>query len=54
MHDCPDQRAYNQERTHDLESRGLRVIRFTNQDILEGMPTVLDKIRQALAEYPLP
>jgi len=43
------QRAYDQERTKLLEiERGYRVIRFTNDEVLNDIESVLQRIREAL------
>ena len=48
IHNHPEQRAYDEARTLALESLGLQVIRFTNQEVLENMPQVLRVIRERL------
>jgi len=42
-----EQAAYDARRTHDLESQGLRVIRFWNHGVLEGREGVCDAILAA-------
>ena len=39
-----DQEAYDQERTHYLESLGYRVLRFWNNDVENDMDAVITKI----------
>ena len=46
IHD--DQRAADEEREAILCSGELRVLRFTNAEILQDLPSVLDSIREAL------
>ena len=46
--------AYDQARTRWLESRGYRVLRFWNGDVLRDMEGVLDTIHRALMETPHP
>jgi very-short-patch-repair endonuclease len=41
-------RAYDKERTQYLESLGVRVLRFWNNEINTNLSAVLDKIRQSL------
>ena len=43
---------YDEERTKYLESTGLRVIRFNNEDIENRIEYVLDKIRSCLVKLP--
>ena len=43
-----DQENYDQERTQFLESRGFKVLRFWNNEILENLEGVLETIAQAL------
>lgn len=49
-----NQIAYDQERTLQLEALGLRVIRFSNQAILQNIDGVLAQIRRYLEENPPP
>jgi very-short-patch-repair endonuclease len=44
------QEDYDLERTKDLESSGLFVMRFTNSDIEDRLDLVLDKINSFLSE----
>jgi len=44
-----DQHAADEEREAILSSRELRVLRFTNAQVLQDLPSVLDTIREALA-----
>ena len=41
-------------RTHHLESQGYRVLRFQNDEVVNGMDEVLTIIRSALARVPSP
>jgi very-short-patch-repair endonuclease len=47
------QRAYDEERTVFLESKGYRVLRFTNQDVATNIEGVLAMIAAALEGSPL-
>jgi len=42
-----DQEEYDEARTKQLESYGYHVIRFHNKEVLTGLPSVLEKIREA-------
>ena len=44
-----DQHAADEEREAILSSRELRVLRFTNAQVLQDLPSVLDTIREASA-----
>jgi very-short-patch-repair endonuclease len=43
------QEGYDETRTEQLESFGYRVLRFTNAEVLNELPTVLAQIRQVAA-----
>ena len=45
-----DQREYDDERTRWLESRGFKVLRFWNHDVLRHLDSVLDAIWRCLEE----
>ena len=47
-----DRRAYDDRRTQWLESRGYRVLRFWNDDVLLRLNPVLEAIAQELPEPP--
>ncbi|MFA6197959.1 MAG: endonuclease domain-containing protein [Patescibacteria group bacterium] len=49
-HSTPRERAYDQKRQQWLESLGIQVIRFTNQDVFEGLDNVLVKLKEVCAE----
>ena len=49
----PDSIAYDNARTRYFESRGLRVVRFTNLEVLNEMEGVMARILEAL-EAPSP
>jgi very-short-patch-repair endonuclease len=50
IHQKADQAAYDRERDLFLTSRGLRVIRFTNQQILENLEYCLAEIHNAIMD----
>ncbi|RYY39577.1 MAG: endonuclease domain-containing protein [Chitinophagaceae bacterium] len=50
IHEEEEQRKYDLERTSDLEALGFKLIRFTNEQVLEHTRVVLDEIRRALHE----
>ncbi|WP_313317779.1 endonuclease domain-containing protein [Stenotrophomonas sp.] len=43
-----EQRAYDQRRTEMLQSLGFRLLRYWNDEVLQGMPAVLEDILRAL------
>ena len=45
VHD--DQQERDAERTAQLQARGLRVIRFRNEEVIEDIPSVLRRIAKA-------
>ena len=46
-HSTASERAYDLQRTHLLQSKGYRVIRFGSDDVLNGMEGVLAGISRA-------
>jgi len=42
--------AYDQKRTEFLESHGLRVVRFTNQDVMESIDGVMEIMEKLITE----
>ena len=47
-HSTPEQQLLDMERTMFLQRKGFRVIRFTNQEILTDIESVMSKIIKAL------
>jgi very-short-patch-repair endonuclease len=47
VHDQPEQKDYDRERTEYLESHGLRVLRFRNEDVMDRLNEVVRKIVEA-------
>jgi very-short-patch-repair endonuclease len=54
IHDDPAQAERDQARTEALNALGIRVIRFRNEEVVQRLPSVLDRIRQTAAEQPRP
>ncbi len=52
IHQLPENKANDKERTKWLESEGYRVIRFTNKDILTNLDFVLESILKTLETPP--
>ena len=44
-HLTEDQQLFDEERTKNLEFQGLKVIRFTNEEVLVQLPEVIAKIK---------
>ncbi len=53
IHQLPENKANDKERTKWLESEGYRVIRFTNKDVLTNLDFVLESILKTLKALPL-
>jgi very-short-patch-repair endonuclease len=53
VHDTIDAKAYDAVRTETLESRGLRVLRFRNEIVLEQLPEVVKKIKEIIRTQPV-
>ncbi|GAA4385279.1 UvrD-helicase domain-containing protein [Hymenobacter koreensis] len=51
VHDAASQAEYDAGRTHDLEQRGFRVVRFRNEEVLNALPQVLLQIESALNKH---
>lgn len=45
-HQTKEQMLLDEERTATIEFQGLKVIRFTNEEVLLKLPEVLDKIKE--------
>lgn len=50
VHLSPKQTAYDEARTEYLSERGLRVLRFTNEEVLHSLPSVLQHIAEKTAD----
>jgi very-short-patch-repair endonuclease len=48
VHDDVDQQAYDKSRQALIESKGFRVLRFSNADVMGNIEKVLDKIQVVL------
>ena len=49
-HTLPEQQISDEQRTADLQEMGYRVIRFTNEELFNGIELVLTQIKNALSE----
>ena len=54
VHDRPGQEGYDMERQEFLESLGLRVMRFKNDEVMRGTDGVVKAIADALESTPPP
>ena len=45
IHDVPEHEAYDSVRSDYLNAKGFRVIRFRNEEVLNELPRVLQRIR---------
>jgi 5-methyltetrahydrofolate--homocysteine methyltransferase len=53
IHQLPENKAKDKERTKWLEEQGFKVIRFSNSDVITQLDEVLHKILEALQTTPL-
>ena len=51
-HDSEETRASDAIRTEWLEARGLRVLRFRNEDVMDKLERVLESIKQHFEPFP--
>ena len=49
-HDIPEQYQYDKEREHELEDLGLKVVRFTNEQVMYNIENTLKKIEDVIRE----
>ncbi len=49
-HQAQEQREYDLDRENDIALNGIKIIRFTNEDVLNKLEQVLDSIRFNLKE----
>ncbi len=54
IHNRTDIKEYDEERTEYIENFGMKVIRFTNEEVLKNIEEVLDKIATSFQPHPLP
>ena len=54
QHYEPKQLAHDAHRTAFLQDRGLRVIRFTNLDVLQNLEAVIEKLLEVVDRGPSP
>lgn len=52
-HYTPEGLAYDAIRTAYFEGQGIRVVRFTNQEVMRSLPVVKGKIEGVVANPPL-
>ncbi|MUU79351.1 vitamin B12 dependent-methionine synthase activation domain-containing protein [Winogradskyella endarachnes] len=53
IHQLPENKASDEERTKWLNEQGYRVIRFTNDDVLSNLDNVIERLKEALKVSPL-
>lgn len=54
VHDQPEQREYDQERTAFLEAQGLHILRFRNEDVADKLDEVIKTILETASPTPNP
>jgi very-short-patch-repair endonuclease len=47
IHDTPEQMEYDEGRTAELEEKGFKILRFKNDEVLNDINQVLEKISEA-------
>jgi very-short-patch-repair endonuclease len=52
IHDTPEAKLYDAERTKKLEAIGLQVIRFKNREVLESFDEVCGRLSELWASTP--
>jgi very-short-patch-repair endonuclease len=52
VHETLEQKNYDQIRTDFLKENGLKVIRFTNEQVLDELEFCLEEIRRAIGPHP--
>ena len=50
VHEIPEQKEYDVGRSEELTRFGIKVIRFTNEEVLNNLQSVLERIRKTLSE----
>src|SRR5690606_34783566 len=53
-HTTAEQKEYDEQRTFVLNKRGFKVIRFTNEEVLNNLENVLQNIKSELEVIPSP
>ena len=51
-HQLPEQQSSDEERTKRLEELGMKIIRFTNDEIIGNIEMVINKIKEEIAPLP--
>ena len=52
VHEEDEQAVYDEGRTEQLNDYGYRVIRFRNEEVLEDLPAVLERLLEAAEDSP--
>jgi very-short-patch-repair endonuclease len=53
IHNVPNQKEYDDGRTAEIEKYNIRIIRFKNEEILNNIKNVLEKIKEIINSSPL-
>ena len=54
IHQHPEQKKHDEERTAYLQSQGITVLRFKNEDVVENLERVLEEIVNSTSPTPHP
>lgn len=52
-HSLKEQFQYDEERTHKLKEEGIRVMRFSNEEVLKHVEGVLSVLEKSILDHPL-
>ena len=52
-HDSEEAKDYDSNRTYELEQLGLKIIRFSNKEVMTDIEGVLEKIKHEISRTPL-
>ena len=48
VHDIPERKEYDDGRSYLLEEKGIRIIRFRNEEVINDIKMVINKIKEAI------
>jgi very-short-patch-repair endonuclease len=54
IHQTPEQKEWDENRTAEIEKYGLTIMRFTNEEVLNKTDKVLNKIRDYVLSFTSP
>jgi very-short-patch-repair endonuclease len=54
IHQTPEQREWDENRSAEIEKYGLTILRFTNEEAMNQTDKVLEKIKEYISSYTSP